>query len=159
MTIKGLVKVDAQNSNWGSKTHSSHPVLRQLTTFRSWSLSLPLLYLNMLVPYTRNVSPVFIVYRNWETSAWHLTFLNAIMCWYGSLGVRGKKVLNDVVNVCSKVVRKKQACMQDLYERRLKRKARQITVDQSHVLAKFFELLPSGRRYRTVKGKERFLKT
>ena len=83
----------------------------------------------------------------------------SFMCWYGSLGVSGKKVLNDVVNVCSKVVGKKQACMQDLYERRLKRKARQIAGDQSHVLAKFFELLPSGRRYRTVKGKARFFKT
>ena len=38
----------------------------------------------------------------------------SFMCWYGSLGVRGKKVLNDVVNVCNKVVLKKQACMQDL---------------------------------------------
>ena len=46
-----------------------------------------------------------------------------------------------------------------LYERRLKRKAEQIAGDQSHVLAKFFELLPSGRRYRTVKGKARLLKT
>ena len=60
--------------------------------------------------------------------------------WYGSLGVRGKKVLNGVVNVCSKVVGKRQACMQDLYERRLKRKAGQIAGDQSHVLAKCFEL-------------------
>ena len=42
---------------------------------------------------------------------------------------------------------------------RYARKARQIAGDQSHVLAKFFELLPSGRRYRTVKGKARFLKT
>ena len=82
----------------------------------------------------------------------------SFMCWYGSLGVRGKKVLNDVVNVCSKIVGKKQACMQDLYKRRLKRKTRQIAGDQSHVLAKFFELLPSGRRYRTVKGKRDFLR-
>ena len=80
------------------------------------------------------------------------------MCSYGSLGVRGKKVLNDVVNVCNKVVGKRQACMQDLYERQLKQKARQIVGDQSHVLAKFFELLLSGRRYRTVKGKWDFLR-
>ena len=77
----------------------------------------------------------------------------SFMCWYGSLGVRGKKVLNDV-NVRCKVVGKKQACMQDLYERRLKRKTRQIAGDQSHVLVKFFELLPSGRRYRTVRKRE-----
>ena len=28
----------------------------------------------------------------------------SFICWYGSLSVRGKKLLNDVVNVCSKVV-------------------------------------------------------
>ena len=65
-------------------------------------------------------------------------------------------MLNDVVTLCSKVVGKKQACMQDLYERRLKRKARQIAGDQSHVLAKFFELLPSGRRL--LKEKRDFLR-
>ena len=83
----------------------------------------------------------------------------SFMCWYGSLGVRGKKVLNDVVNVYSNVVGKRQACMQDLYERRLKWRARQIAGGQSHVLAKCFELLPSGRRYKTVKGKTRLLKS
>ena len=51
-------------------------------------------------------------------------------CWYGSLGVRGKKVLNDVVNVCSKVVGNRQACMQNLCERRLNQKARQIAGDR-----------------------------
>ena len=68
-------------------------------------------------------------------------------------------MLNDVVNVCTKVVGKRQACMQDLYERQLKRKARQITGGQFHVSAKCFELLLSGRQHRTVKGKARLLKT
>ena len=40
----------------------------------------------------------------------------SVMCWYGSVGVRGKKVLNDVVNVCNKVVGKRRACTQDLYD-------------------------------------------
>ena len=34
--------------------------------------------------------------------------------------MHGKKVLNDVMNVCSKVVGKRQAYIKDLYERRLK---------------------------------------
>ena len=68
-------------------------------------------------------------------------------------------MLNDVVNVCSKVVGKRQVCMQELYERRVERKARRIACDESHVLAKYFELLPSGRRYRTVKGKARLTKS
>ena len=79
-------------------------------------------------------------------------------CWYGSLGVRGKKVLNDVVNVCSKVIGKKQACMQDLYERRLRRKARQIAGDQSHVLAKFLNFYHQDADIELLKEKRDFLR-
>ena len=73
------------------------------------------------------------------------------MCWHGILGVRGKKVLNDVVNMCSKVVGQRQACIQDVYEQ----KARQIIGDQSLAL-KFYHQVAD---YRTVKGKARLLKT
>ena len=106
----------------------------------------------------RNIGVASVILEMYYRACIQSVLTLSFMCWYGSLGVRGTKVLNDV-NVCSKVVGKKQACMQDSYERRLRRKARQIAGDQSHVLAKFFELLPSGRRYRTVKGKARLLKT
>ena len=79
--------------------------------------------------------------------------------WYGSLSVRSKKVLNDVVNVSSKIVGMKQKGLQELYERRVRKVAKQIACDDGHVLAKYFELLPSGRRFRTMKGKLRSLKT
>ena len=39
------------------------------------------------------------------------------MCWYGSLCVRSKRVLSNVVNVCSKVVGAKRVGMQELCER------------------------------------------
>ena len=57
------------------------------------------------------------------------------MCWCGSLCVRSKRVLNDVGNICSYVVGAKQLGMQELYERRALKKARQILNDKSHVLA------------------------
>jgi hypothetical protein len=49
-----------------------------------------------------------------------------------------------------------------LYERRVTRKASNICMDRSHVLAHHFELLPSGRRFRvlkfrTVRGKNTFI--
>ena len=69
--------------------------------------------------------------------------------------MRSKNVLSGVVNVCSKVVGRKQNSMQELYESRVVRKAGRIVSDKTHVLAKYFELLPSGRRYRTVKAKAR----
>ena len=79
----------------------------------------------------------------------------SFMCWYGSLCVRSKRVLRDVVNICSKVVGAKQVGMQELYERRALKKARQILNDESHVLAQCYILLPSGRRFRNFKVKTR----
>ena len=79
----------------------------------------------------------------------------SFICWYGSLGVKSKRVLNDVVNVCSKVIGMRQFGMQELYDRRVKRKASKIASDNCHVLAKHYELLPSGRRFRTMRVKTR----
>ena len=66
-----------------------------------------------------------------------------------------KRVLSDVVNACSKIVGAKQVGMQELYERRALKKARQILNDESYVLAQCYELLPSGRRFRNFKAKAR----
>ena len=69
--------------------------------------------------------------------------------------LRSKRVLSDVVNVCSKVVGAKKVGMKELYERRALKKARQILNDESHVLAQCYELLPSGRRFRNFQVKAR----
>ena len=62
--------------------------------------------------------------------------------------MKSKYVLNTVLNVCGKVVGERQEHLSQLYERRVVRKARVIEDDNSHVLAKHYELLPSGRRFR-----------
>ena len=86
-----------------------------------------------------------------------LTF--SFICWFGSLTVRDRTVLNGVVNVCSKVIGVKQPCLNELYERRAARKGQKIASDISHVLAQNFVLLPSGRRYRTCRVKSRAAKS
>ena len=78
----------------------------------------------------------------------------SLVCWYGSLCVRSKCVLSDVV-VVTIVMGVKQVGMQELYERQALKKARQISNDESHVLAQCYELLPSGRRFRNFKVKAR----
>ena len=78
-----------------------------------------------------------------------LTF--SFICWYGSLNVKNKNVLNKVVNVCSKIVGVKQNGLNVLYERRVVRKANVIVNDRMHGLSQYYELLPSGRRYRVPK--------
>ena len=57
-----------------------------------------------------------------------------------------------MANVCGKVVGERQEQISQLYERRVVRKARVIVDDNSHVLAKHYELLPSGRQFRVPKS-------
>ena len=64
---------------------------------------------------------------------------------FGGLKVKSKNVLNKVVNVCGKVVGERQEHLSQLHERCVVQKARVIVDDNSHVLAKYYELLPSGR--------------
>ena len=80
-----------------------------------------------------------------------LTF--GFMCWFGGLGLGNKTVLERMVRVCSRVVGERQRSLNQLYECRVKRKAKIICKDKSHVLAKYYSQLPSGRRYRMPKVK------
>ena len=66
--------------------------------------------------------------------------------------MNSRNVLNKVVNVCGKVVGERQEHLSPLYERRVVRKAMVIADDNSHVCAKYYELLPSGRRFRVPKS-------
>ena len=61
--------------------------------------------------------------------------------------MNNRNVLNKVVNVCGKVVGERQEHLGQLYERRVVRKAMVIADDNSDVCAKYYELLPSGRRF------------
>ena len=60
--------------------------------------------------------------------------------------------MNKVVNVCGKVVSERQEHLSQLHERCVVRKARVIMDDNSHVLVKYYELIPSGRRFRVPKS-------
>ena len=50
------------------------------------------------------------------------SLLTILFMWYGSLFVRSKRVLSDVVNICSKVVGVKQVGILELYKRRALKK-------------------------------------
>ena len=54
--------------------------------------------------------------------------------------------------MCGKVVGERQEHLSQLYERRVVRKARVIEDDNSHVLAKYYEFLLFGRRFRVPKS-------
>ena len=66
--------------------------------------------------------------------------------------MNSRNVLKKVVNVCGKAVGERQEHLRQLYERREVRKARVIADDNSHVPAKHYKLLPSGRQFRVPKS-------
>ena len=55
--------------------------------------------------------------------------------------------------MCGKAAGERQEQLSQLYERRVVRKPRVIVDNNSNVLAKHYELLPSGRRFRGPKSK------
>jgi len=81
-----------------------------------------------------------------------LTF--GCMCWFGGLTVKNKNILEKNVKICSKVTGSALSQINTIYENRVYNKAKSISQDSSHTLAKDFELLPSGRRYRVPKLKK-----
>ena len=70
-----------------------------------------------------------------------LTF--SFLCWFGGLNVKSKNALNKVANVCDKFLDERHEYLSQLYEHRVEWKARVTVDDNSHVLAKCYEILPS----------------
>ena len=68
------------------------------------------------------------------------------------MNVKSRNALNKAVNVCGKVTGEGQEQSSQLYECCVVRKARVIVDDNSHVLVKYCELLPTGRRFRVLKS-------
>ena len=66
--------------------------------------------------------------------------------------MKSKNDLNKVETVCGKVVGERKEHLSQLYERRVIRKAKVIVDYNSHVLAKYYELLPYGRPFRVPKS-------
>ena len=79
-------------------------------------------------------------------------FLHFVPVLVWRLECKSKNDLNKVVNVCGKVMGERQEHLSQLYERRVVRKARVIVNDNSHVLAKYYELRPCGRPFRVPKS-------
>ena len=70
-----------------------------------------------------------------------LTF--SFLCWFGGLNVKSKNALNKVVNVCGKILGERHEYLSQLYESHMVWKARVTVDDNSHVLAKCYEILRS----------------
>ena len=71
----------------------------------------------------------------------------SFLFWFGGLSVRSENVLHKVMNVCGKVVGRKQETLSQLYECHVVQKTRMIVDDRSHVLSQYCDILASGCQF------------
>uniref|UniRef100_A0AAQ6IKW0 Alkylated DNA repair protein AlkB homologue 8 N-terminal domain-containing protein n=1 Tax=Anabas testudineus TaxID=64144 RepID=A0AAQ6IKW0_ANATE len=76
---------------------------------------------------------------------------SCITVWYGNTTVADRKRLQRVVKTAEKIIRTPLPSLQTVYHRRVHRRAATILKDPTHPQHGLFTLLPSGRRYRSVK--------
>ena len=79
---------------------------------------------------------------------------SSFLCWFGNLTVKNRAKLNSIVNKCSKIVGVKQLSLNEVYERRVRKRAKGIIRNESHPLAVHYQPLPSGRRLRSLPFKK-----
>lgn len=74
-----------------------------------------------------------------------------ICVWYTSCTVAQRKALQRVINTAQKIAGCHLPTLEELHSSRCIKKAQNIIKDSSHPGHSLFELLPSGRRFRSVK--------
>ena len=113
------------------KAHQRLYFLRQL---RKFSLSTPI-----LAKFYRSVIESI------------LTF--SIIVWYGNISESQKGSLDKIVKIASKIIGSDLPTLESIYLERIRSKSNKILKDKSHPANYIFELLPSGRRFRSIKCK------
>ncbi|KAI3371234.1 hypothetical protein L3Q82_023539 [Scortum barcoo] len=76
-----------------------------------------------------------------------------ITVWGGSYTVHNRKALQRIVRTAERIIGVPLPSLQDLYTTRLTRKAITIVNDASHPAHSLFSLLPSGKRYRSLRSR------
>uniref|UniRef100_A0A3B3SI74 Reverse transcriptase domain-containing protein n=1 Tax=Paramormyrops kingsleyae TaxID=1676925 RepID=A0A3B3SI74_9TELE len=81
------------------------------------------------------------------------TLTSCITAWYGSTTAMDRKRLQRVITTAEKIIRTPLPSLQSIYHRRALRRAASILKDPTHPQHGLFTLLPSGRRFRSVKSR------
>lgn len=76
---------------------------------------------------------------------------SSITVWYAGATIRDKQRLQRVVRSAEKVIADRLPSLQDLYTSRTLGRAARISADPSHPGLSLFDLLPSGRRLRSIR--------
>ncbi len=76
-----------------------------------------------------------------------------ITAWFGNSTAGNRRALQRVVRTARHIVGGELPSLQDIYTRRCTRKARRIIKDSSHPSHRLLSLLPSGRRFRSIRSR------
>ena len=78
---------------------------------------------------------------------------SCIAVWGGSCTEYNRKALQRIVNTAGRIIGASLPSLKDIYTTRLTRKATTIVSDASHPAHNLFDLLPSGKRYRSLRSR------
>ena len=78
---------------------------------------------------------------------------NCITVWYGNCTVAERKALQRLVKTAQRIVGAPLSDIDSVYRKRCLRRAHNINKDFSHPAHRLFQLLPSGRRFRSLQTK------
>uniref|UniRef100_A0A3B1IU70 Reverse transcriptase domain-containing protein n=1 Tax=Astyanax mexicanus TaxID=7994 RepID=A0A3B1IU70_ASTMX len=77
---------------------------------------------------------------------------SCITAWFGTCTVSDRKTLQRIVRTAERIIGVSLLSITDIYTTRSIRKATSIVNDPTHPSHKLFSLLPSGRRYRSIRS-------
>ena len=74
----------------------------------------------------------------------------SITCWYGSCSIEAKGKLTRIIRNCVKLGVENSSNLADIYKKSSLHRCEVITSDPSHPLNSSYQLLPSGKRLRSM---------
>ena len=80
-----------------------------------------------------------------------------IIVWYGRATKKDLNLLSSVIKHAEYIIGVSLPSLHDIYLKRIAKKSNTILKDPEHPAHKYFELLPSGKRYRHFKGNKRYI--
>ncbi len=78
---------------------------------------------------------------------------SCITVWYGNCCAADRKTLQRTVNTAAKIIGASLPSILDIFLTRCSSKAKSIVEDPTHPSHSLFQLLPSGRRYRSIRAR------
>ncbi len=96
---------------------------------------------------------IILILRSFYTCTVESILNGCITAWFGNSTAGNRRALQRVVRTARHIVGGELPSLQDIYTRRCTRKARRIIKDSSHPSHRLLSLLPSGRRFRSIRSR------